>query len=277
MVTIEDVSDQAALCEAMCACDGPAVAKAATDLVISGRAAVLERACKQCAHLCAPAHARAVVDALTGPRGPAQRNRDTARNRARAKLSGLADVVATIMAGARTQGRTAERVPRDTKELRDAVDAILNSRTGTQVVPNITLLPSRPNMAWASVVALARAATRSRALQEPLVVNERLRSLFGVAEDGAEAAAQGAVAQGAVALRRKGGRNGSGAAASASSDDSVWDVDAKLSILWSFSRERGSDPNVEPHAPALGDRIVACSALKPVKRDGRVACVLATP
>lgn len=258
MVTMEDVSDQSELCESMRACNGPAVAKLATALVAAGRSPVVERACKQCAYLCAPSHASAVVDFFVGTSDPSSstRTQEGRRERTRTKLRGLADVVATIVSGARAgHGRTFS-APKNAAALRESVSAIMKSRSGADAVPNIAKLPARPGLAWAGVVALARSAARSRSVQKPLVANARLWTLFGVDTH----------------TQRPDRHEDHGAAAI----DSL-DTDTKLSVLWSFSRERGSDPLVEVASTAPLDKVVECTALQPVRTGSEVACVLATP
>jgi hypothetical protein len=163
MLSIEDELAQADLCKAMRLGDGPGVARLSSDLVIGGRAVLVRRACLECASLCQPRHAEALVDVFV--------------SRSKAGAAGrreLASLVATIMAGARDGYDAA--LPSGT--CRAAVDGVLSMPGADKVMPNLSKLPARLGPTWLGVAAVARDAVRAGTPQEPLVHNAKLCSLF---------------------------------------------------------------------------------------------------
>lgn len=244
MLTIEDELAQNELLDSIRSGDGSKVAHVASDLVVSGRSNLVRRACMECAPLCRPEHARAVIDFFTSKTG-ARRGEEGRRD--------LAGMVATVMAGVRAGCDAA--VPRG--PCRSAVDAVIAMQGDSNHLDNLEKLPAKLGPMWLGVVALAREAVLTAAPQEPLVLNDRLCSLF----EGRDP------------------RNDRGGISDVSADD----IDIKLGVLWSYSRETRTDADRECEqfastnrtataAHCFENRVVACDAMPPTEPE--VTCIL---
>jgi len=163
MLSIDDECSQADLCKHIRIADGQAVAKLSSDMVTSGRAVLVRRACLECVAMCSPTHAKAIVDYFVS----SQRSGAAGRR-------ALADVLATIMHGARKGYSAVE----PTGTARASVNAILDMPGADDVLPNLRKLPARLGPTWLGLVALARDAVRTGASQEPLVSNPKLQALY---------------------------------------------------------------------------------------------------
>lgn len=251
VLTIEDERAQESLVAAIVRADGPEVARIASALVSQDRDKLVRTACHLHAGLCEPSRCRAVIDAFSKP------HRRTPSGRAE-----LADVLATIMIGARSGRRT---VVDSTVPCREAIDALIaivsDGANGRTTSPRsisadcLRKLPARLGKSWAGVVALAGDAVRTGAEQQPLVTNDRLRTLFG------------------GQARSDPVRSGADAEDHDGPDADGGDEDLKLCALWTFTRGAAppppSDPDVPPHdQQTVGDDSACDARTKAERRSG---------
>lgn len=164
MLSIEDEALQTKLIDAIRIGDGSEVARRATAIILAGKPQLVRRACLDCANLCQPVHAEAIIDVFT---------KKSARNTP-AYRECLADTIATVMAGSR-RGYDAA-LPAGS--CRAALDEVLHLPGAESTVRNLGKLPAKLGTMWLGVVALARDAVRTGSIQEPLAQNHHLHALF---------------------------------------------------------------------------------------------------
>lgn len=224
-LTIEDDRAMDELHDAVVAVDGVAAARISCEMVARNKRALVRRVCMRTAHLADARFCEAIIEALSG--GAAG---DRGRRRgAGAPDDPLADVLATIMAGARAlDARDRPRDPPKVASPRQALAPALAAADACAVA-NVAKLPARLGPTWAGVVSLVVRAHAGDVPQTALVHNERLATLFRT------------------------GRAPAGAGARA-------DEDFRLAAIWAYTRHP-----VIAAAPPAGPRPLGDAATRRVR------------